>query len=81
MSTAYVIMHIPNTVSPISARKKLQTKILIEFLFNQLHFKNVTLDALFHGGHLVMRSKRCTVQVKRITLKRVGYQRCNQYQP
>ena len=39
------------------------------FLFSQLHFNNVTLDALFHGGHLVMGSKRCAVQNQRITLK------------
>ena len=45
-----------------------QPKILIAFLSSQLHFNNVTLDALYHGGHLVMRSKRCAVQNHRITL-------------
>ena len=35
-----------------------QPKFLIAFLFSQLHFNNVTLDALYHGGHLIMRSAR-----------------------
>ena len=38
-----------------------QAKFPIEFLFSQLHLNNVTSDALFYGGHLVMRSKRCAV--------------------
>ena len=38
-----------------------QAKFPIEFLFSQLHLNNVTSDALFDRGHLVMRSKRCTV--------------------
>ena len=45
-----------------------QPKILIAFLSSQLHFNNVTLHALYHGGHLVMRSKRCAVQNHRIIL-------------
>ena len=49
-------------------KKQPQAKIPIAFLFNQLHFTSVTSDGLFHGGHLVMRSKRCVVQNRRITL-------------
>ena len=45
-------------------KKQPQAKILIAFLFSQLHFNNVTSHALFYGGHLVMRSKRCAVQNK-----------------
>ena len=47
--------------------KEPQAKIPIAFLFSQLHFNNVTSDALFQGGHLVMLSKRCAVQNQRIT--------------
>ena len=36
--------------------------------FNAPVFNNVTSHALFYGGHLVMRSKRCAVQNKGITL-------------
>ena len=43
-------------------KKQQQAKIPIAFLFSQLHFNNVTSHALFYGGHLVMRSKRCAVQ-------------------
>ena len=43
-------------------KKQQQAKIPIAILFSQLHFHNVTSHALFNGGHLVMRSKRCTVQ-------------------
>ena len=43
-------------------KKQLQEKIPIALLFSQLHFNNVTSHALFYGGHLVMRSKRCAVQ-------------------
>ena len=49
-------------------KKQTQAKISITFLFSQLHFNNVTLDALFYGDHLVMRSKRCAVQNRWITL-------------
>ena len=50
-------------------QKQLQVKIAIAFLFGQLHFNNVTLHAFFYGGHLVMRSKRCSaVQNHGITL-------------
>ena len=49
-------------------KKQPQAKIPIAFLFNQLHFTSVTSHALFHGNHLVMRSKRCAVQNRRITL-------------
>ena len=49
-------------------KKQRQAKIAIAFLFGQLHFNNVTSHALFYGGHLVMRSKRCAVQNQGITL-------------
>ena len=49
-------------------KKQPQAKIAIAFLFGQLHFNNVTAHALFYGGHLVMRSKRCAVQNQGITL-------------
>ena len=49
-------------------KKKPQVKIAIAFLFGQLHFNNVTSHALFYGGHLVMRSRRCAVQNQGITL-------------
>ena len=50
-------------------KKQLQAKIPIAFLFSQLHFNNVTSHALFYGGHLVMRSKRCAVQNQGIASK------------
>ena len=50
-------------------KKQPQAKIAIAFLFGRLHFNNVTSHALFYGGHLVMRSKRCAVQNQGITLK------------
>ena len=43
----------------------------LAFLFGQLHFNDVTSHALFYGGHLVMRSKRCAVQNQGITLRLV----------
>ena len=46
-----------------------QAKIPIAFLFSQLHFNNVTSHALFYGGHLVMRRKRCAVKNQGITLR------------
>ena len=49
-------------------KKQPQAKIAIAFLFGQLHFNNVASHALFYGGHLVMRSKRCAVQNQGITL-------------
>ena len=49
-------------------KKQLRAKISIAFLFSQLQNK-VTSDTLFHGGHLVMHSKRCAVQNQRITLR------------
>ena len=49
-------------------KKQQQAKIPITFLFSQLHFNGVTSHALFYGGHLVMRSKRCAVQNQVITL-------------
>ena len=49
-------------------KKQQQAKIPIAFLFSQLHFNNVTSHALFYGGHVVMRSKRCAVQNWGITL-------------
>ena len=50
------VMHIPNTLSLTSARKKPQAKIPMAFLFSKLHFNNVTEMLYFYGGHLVMRS-------------------------
>ena len=47
-------------------KKQPQAKILIAFLFSQHRFNNFSSDALFHGGHLVMRSKRCAVQNQQI---------------
>ena len=68
--TAYV-MNIPNTHSLTSARNNRKQKIPIEFLFSELHLNNVTSDAFFYGGHLViMRSKRCAEQNQWITLRR-----------
>ena len=52
-----------------SQKKQPQAKIARAFLFGQLHFNNVTSHALFYGGHLVMRSKRCAMQNQGITLK------------
>ena len=49
-------------------KKQPQAKIPRAFLFSQLHFNNVTSHALFYGGHLVMRGKRCAVQNQGITL-------------
>ena len=66
--TAHV-MHIPTTLSLMHLGKKQpQAKIAIAFFFGQLHFNNITSHALFYGGHLVMRSKRCAVQNQGITL-------------
>ena len=62
-------MHISNTLHESHLGKNQpQPKILTAFLFSQLHFNRVTLDALYHGGHLVMRRKRRAVQNQRITL-------------
>ena len=36
-------------------------KALKNPFFQNLH-RDITLDALFHGGHHVMRNKRCAVQ-------------------
>ena len=49
-------------------KKQPQAKIAIAFLFGQLHFNNVTSHALFYGGHLIMRSKKCAMQNQGITL-------------
>ena len=49
-------------------KKQPQAKTAIAFLFGQLHFNTVTSHALFYGGHLVMRSKRCAMQNQGITL-------------
>ena len=61
--TAYLV-HIPYTLSLISARNNRKKIGPIAFLFSQLHIHNVTSDALFHGGHLVMHSMRCAVQTQ-----------------
>ena len=50
-------------------KKQSQAKIPVAFPFGQLHFQNVTSDALFHGGRLVICSKRCAAQNQRITVK------------
>ena len=50
-------------------KKQRQAKIAIGFLVGQFHFNTFTSYALFCGGHLVMRSKRCAVQNQGITLK------------
>ena len=42
--------------------EKLLSKILLTFLFDRRRLNNVSAEALFHGGHLVMRSERCAVQ-------------------
>ena len=52
-------------------KKQQQEKNPIAFLFSQLRFNNVTSHALFYGGHLVMRRKRCAVQNQGITLNPV----------
>ena len=52
----------PQNIKSHLRMKQPQPKILIAILFSELHFNNVTLDVLFHGGHLVMRSKRCAMQ-------------------
>ena len=52
-------------------KKQPQAKIPIAFLFSQLHFNKVTSHALFYGGHLVMRSKRCAVQNQGIILRKI----------
>ena len=57
--TAY-IRHISNTLRFISARKKLRWKIPITFLFDRRKFNQVSAEALFHGGHLVIRNEGCT---------------------
>ena len=43
-------------------KKKQQAKIPTAFLFSQVYINNITSNAVFSGGHLVMRSKRCAVQ-------------------
>ena len=48
-------------------KKQPQAKIPKAFLFSQLHFNNVISDALFHGGNLVMRSKKCAMNNQRLT--------------
>ena len=55
-------------------KKQPKAKIAITFLFSQLHYNNVTSHALFYGGHIVMRSKRCAVQNQGITLSLVFYE-------
>ena len=45
-------------------KKQQQEKNPIVFLFSQLRFNNVISHALFYGGHLVMRSKRCACKTR-----------------
>ena len=40
-------------IESLLGKKQPQAKIPEAVLFSQLHFNNVTLDALFHGGHLI----------------------------
>ena len=61
-------VHSQDTESHLG-KKQQQAKIPIASLFSQLHFNIVTSHALFYGGHLVMRSKRCAVQNQGITLR------------
>ena len=61
-----------NHIESHLGKKQPQAKIAIAFLYGQLHFNNVTSHALFYGGHLVMRSKRCAVQNQGITLRSIG---------
>ena len=64
----YCLRHAhPKHIESHLGEKQPQAKIV--FLFSQLHFNNVTSDALFYSGHLVMHSKRCTVQNQWITLR------------
>ena len=56
-------------------KKQPQAKLSIAFLFSQLHFNNVSSHALFCGGHLVMRSKRCAVQNQGITLSTFSWKK------
>ena len=56
------VMHIHNTLNLHLGKKQPQATIPTAFLFSQLHFNNVTSDALFHGGHLVVLIKRFKVQ-------------------
>jgi len=58
----------PTHIESHLGKKQPQAKIPIAFLFSHIHFNNVTSHALFYGGHLVMRSKRCAVQNQGITL-------------
>ena len=48
-----------------SRQETTASEILIAFLFSQLHFNNATLDALFHGGHLVMRRVKPVIHLKK----------------
>jgi len=50
------------------SKKQPQPKIPIVFLFSQICFNIITSRAVFHGGHIFIRSKRSTVQNQRITL-------------
>ena len=40
-------------IESLLGKKQPQAKIPVAVLFSQLHFNNVTSDALFHGGHLM----------------------------
>ena len=52
----------PKHIESHLGKKQQQAKIPIAFLFSQVHFNNITSRAVFYGGHLVMRSKRCALQ-------------------
>ena len=67
MRTAYV-MHIPNTLSLISASNNREENSNSVCLLQSTSFSTVTSGALFHGGYLVVRIKRCAVQNQRTTL-------------
>ena len=59
--TAYVMHHIESHLG----KEQPQAKIVIVFLFGQLHFNDVSSHALFYGGHLVMRSAKPGNHLKR----------------
>ena len=52
-------------------QKKLPLKIPVKFLFDRIHF-NVSEEALFHCGRLIIRSERCVVQNQGINASDFG---------
>ena len=72
-SATHVLLTLCTFPTQHLAKKQPQAKLPIAFLFSQLHFNNVTSHALFYGGHLVMRGKRCAVQNQAIALNQGQY--------